>query len=158
MKKLSVGLLALMLALLLSVGAVAEEIAAEPVEVVAEEAEQELWSEEMSEAAEKAEPAEPEQDGNTIIDDPNGSTIINETTFPDERFRGYVMENFDKNGNAKLSTSEKEAVTKIDCSDMGITSLKGIGYFTELKTLVCCSNDLASLSVKKNTKLRRISS
>ena len=38
---------------------------------------------------------------------------INETNFPDEKFRNYVLTEFDKNSDSKLSSEYIAAVTKI---------------------------------------------
>ncbi len=78
---------------------------------------------------------------------------INETNFPDEIFRVYVSENFDSDGDGNLSESEIASVGSIDVNDKGITSLKGVEYFTGLEKLYCHNNQLTSLDVGKNTAL-----
>ena len=82
-----------------------------------------------------------------------GDVAINETNFPDENFRGYVSGNFDQNGDGLLSPTEISDVTEIECYECGISSLKGIEYFTALKRLDCDDNQLTSLDVRKNTAL-----
>lgn len=92
-----------------------------------------------------------------------GAIQINETTFPDENFRNFVLETFDTDNDKALSASEIEAVTEIDCSNKSISSLEGIRYFTALKKLNCSGNDvrkidvtflnLTSLNVSKCTSL-----
>ena len=47
-------------------------------------------------------------------------------------------------------------VTEIDARNKGIASLKGIEYFTNLKTLYCENNQLSSLDVSKNTALEAL--
>ena len=85
------------------------------------------------------------------------SVTINNTNFTDETFRTYV-EKFDTNPNNKgrLTEAEAEAVTEIAVSMKGITSLKGIEYFTALTGLWCSNNQLTSLDVSKNTKLTEL--
>lgn len=84
-------------------------------------------------------------------------TSINEETFPDAQFRNYVKENFDTDGNGSLSAEELDAVTKINLgSRLGITSLKGIEYFTSLLSLVCSDNKITELNLDKNTALETL--
>lgn len=85
-----------------------------------------------------------------------GATAINEENFPDSAFRSYVVENFDKDGSGDLSEEEIAAVTNISVSDMGIRSLSGIGYFTELVSLDCSWNELTSLDLSGNTKITEL--
>lgn len=85
-----------------------------------------------------------------------GATAINEENFPDSAFRTYVEENFDKDGSGDLSEEEIAAVTNISVSDMGIRSLSGIGYFTELDSLDCSWNELTSLDLSGNTKITEL--
>jgi len=76
--------------------------------------------------------------------------------FADEAFILYLGTNFDTDGDLKLSTSEINAVTDIDCSGLEIKDLKGIGYFKSLKTLNCSNNQLTKISIKKNTLLTKL--
>ena len=86
---------------------------------------------------------------------------INAENFPDPVFREYVLSNFDNDDDEALSEEEIAAVTKIDVSgegpstyDGGITSLKGIEFFTELLVLDCHFNSrLDLLDVSNNTAL-----
>ena len=77
---------------------------------------------------------------------------INETNFPDAQFRKVVRE-FDTNRNGKLSSAEIDRIEAVQCENMGITSLKGIEYFTELANLYCSGNKLTSLDVRKFPRL-----
>ena len=86
-------------------------------------------------------------------DDANNDVEINSTNFPDKVFRDYVKR-FDKAPrDGKLSERELEQVTMIDLSGRGVSSLKGIEYFTNLKDLWCVENNLTNLDISKNTKL-----
>lgn len=70
-------------------------------------------------------------------------------SFPDENFRAYVSENFDKDSNGSLSDDEIKAVTKIDVSNKEIADLTGINCFTALEELYCCNNALTVLDLNK---------
>ena len=84
-------------------------------------------------------------------DDPFTKTIlIDEEHFPDEHFRDYVCQNFDRNENGSLDVSEYGTVSWIDVSDKEITSLKGIEYFTGLERLSCYGNELTELDLSQN--------
>ena len=80
--------------------------------------------------------------------------------FEDENFKAYCVENFDSDGDGKVSYAEAKVVTNIDVCNKGISSLKGIESFTNLTYLSCfsnpfssSSNQLTSLDVSKNTAL-----
>lgn len=83
-------------------------------------------------------------------------------TIPDPLFRQYVLDNFDKNGDGKISRTEAEAVTEIDVNgqdktaspeDLFIKSLEGIGYFPNLTLLNCSFNEIRHLHLANNPKL-----
>ena len=78
---------------------------------------------------------------------------INGTNFPDDAFRVYVSNNFDRNGDGVLSNAEINAVTQINVRDMGIASLQGIEYFTALQFLDCGCNNLTELDLSGNSAL-----
>ncbi len=80
---------------------------------------------------------------------------INETNFPDENFRNYILEVID-NDHDNILTTELVSVFDLDVSRRDIQSLKGIEYFIELDKLICHSNYLTSLDLSKNTKLRHL--
>ena len=83
-----------------------------------------------------------------------GVTIDN-TNFPDANFR-TVVKKFDTNQDSSLSDTEIAAVKKINCSNKGITNLKGIEYFTSLNILLCTDNQLTALDVSENTALTEL--
>ena len=86
-----------------------------------------------------------------------GSVEINETNFPDAKFRSFVKENLDKNNDGILDAGEIAAVKMIEANKMGIKSLEGVGFFTALETLKCWDNELTGLDLSKNTKLTSLS-
>jgi len=85
-----------------------------------------------------------------------GDIAINETNFPDEKFRGIVKEKYDKDDNGSLNLSERESATWIQCNDKGIGSLKGIEYFSKLDKLECNNNNLTMLDLSENTQLTKL--
>ena len=86
---------------------------------------------------------------------------INATNFPDANFRTIVQMKCDEDGDGYLSDSEISGVTLFpvtgylyDLDDEAeIESIKGIEYFTNLRTLRCGGIGLTSLDVKKLTNL-----
>ena len=73
---------------------------------------------------------------------------INDTNFPDEKFRAYVaQESIDANQDGFLNPQEIADVTVIDVKEKEISDLTGIGIFTALTYLYCGGNSLTSLDV-----------
>jgi hypothetical protein len=81
---------------------------------------------------------------------------INKTNFPDEIFRKYVADNFDKDGDGVLSAEEIAAVTELNVRYLDIYDLTGIQYFKNLETMYCFNNNLTNLDVSKNTALKSL--
>ena len=116
-----------------------------------------------------------------ILMEGKNAVWIDGNAFPDSVFREVVKE-FDKNNSGKLSKTEMDAVTWMDCSSTktngsAISSLKGIenfknltglncagqlltkldvSSFKNLETLACNNNCLTSLTISKNSKLKKI--
>lgn len=96
-----------------------------------------------------------------------GEVAIDETNFPDAKFRQYVLDHCDTDKDSTLSSEEISNVTEIDVyvasggpngvSEPQIRSLDGIEFFTALTGLDCTGNLLTSLDVSKNTALIRLS-
>lgn len=77
---------------------------------------------------------------------------INETTFPDENFRNWVLSQ--SYGQDSVLTEEEIAgVTKISLTSKKYYSLKGIEYFTELTFLLVELARITEIDVSKLTKL-----
>ena len=76
-------------------------------------------------------------------------------TIPDANFKTYLLCNkiINTNDDNEISYSEAAVATKINCSNLEISSLAGIEHFTALTDLVCFSNKLTTLDVTKNTAL-----
>lgn len=85
-----------------------------------------------------------------------GYVEINETNFPDAKFRSFVKENLDKNKDDILDAGEIAAIKMIEANKMGIKSLEGVGFFTALETLKCWDNELTGLDLSKNTALKNL--
>ena len=85
----------------------------------------------------------------------DGSITISTRNFPDDAFRTFVA-NYDTYKNNRLSTAELEAVTTMECRDLGIADLTGIAYFTALEELSCTDNRLTALDVSRNTALKQL--
>ena len=80
---------------------------------------------------------------------------IDYNNFPDANFR-TIVQDYDTNKDNSLSDTEIAAVKKINCSNKGITNLKGIEYFTSLNILRCTDNQLTALDVSENTALTKL--
>ena len=86
---------------------------------------------------------------------------INETNFPDNAFRNWIVENLAVSGDAiagfYMTEAQVEQVTVIDVTEKGIASLKGIEHFSAMIQLLCSENQLTELDVSKNTALSWLS-
>ena len=86
------------------------------------------------------------------------TVTLTETYFPDAKFRAYISSITGVAEGGTLSEEKLKSVTYIDVSGYysangGITSLKGVEYFTALETLICYDNQLSSLDVSQNIAL-----
>ena len=89
---------------------------------------------------------------------------LNETNFPDKKFRKYLSDEFDMDKDGVLSRGESGELSEVKMIDIGgeeddeeaITTLKGIEYFTNLEVLYCSKNNIKELDVSKNTNLRSL--
>ncbi|MCC2231870.1 leucine-rich repeat protein [Lachnospiraceae bacterium CLA-AA-H215] len=82
----------------------------------------------------------------------SAEVAINEENFPDENFRDIVI-TYDQNNDGVLDKEEISSVVEIKCNDSRISSLVGVEYFTELRTLDCSGNDLTEIDISENAKL-----
>lgn len=85
---------------------------------------------------------------------------IDETNFPDEKFRTYLLaQSFGQ--DAVLTQEEISTIKNLNCSSNyyleRTSSLKGIEYLTELETLENIPENVVSLDLSNNTKLKSIS-
>ena len=87
----------------------------------------------------------------------NGKVVaINAKNFPDPIFRNYVKEAFDLDRNGYLSEYEISHVRNVHCENMGVRSVKGIEYFTELRGLWCLNNHIRSWDLSGNPHITGI--
>ena len=85
-----------------------------------------------------------------------GCVAIDETNFPDDNFRTWALaQTWGSDG--WLTAEEIDEITEIDVSEKNISNLKGIEFFTALKTLNCSGNQLASLNVSGLSNLETLS-
>lgn len=77
---------------------------------------------------------------------------IDKTNFPDDNFWNYLLEQ-DYGKDGVLTEAEIRNITVMDVSEKEIKSLKGIEYFTALRSLSCGFNELTAPDVSKNTAL-----
>ncbi|MBO7578764.1 MAG: leucine-rich repeat domain-containing protein [Prevotella sp.] len=85
----------------------------------------------------------------------SNDVMINETTFPDEIFRKWVLSQ-EYGADGILTNEELDHVTSIDISRLGIQYLMGIEYFTALKELNCMTNNLSMLNLSNNIALEKL--
>lgn len=102
--------------------------------------------------------AEPENGASAQADAavPEGYIAINEKNFPDENFRDYVAEEWDKNQDKYFSPSEIANAKWISCDNKEISNLKGIEFFTNIWLLECYYNNLTTIDLSNNKKLSYI--
>ena len=86
----------------------------------------------------------------------NADVVFNSTNFPDAAFRQYLHDEYDFYEGYTISDNEIKDVKSIVVSNKGISTLKGVEYFTSLITLNCNENNLTSLDLTNNTYLRYV--
>ena len=103
--------------------------------------------------------------GNTI----NGVNIvnaadgveINEENIPDEAFRNYISKNADTDKDGVLSESEIEFFEKIEIwgskwNHNIVKNIKGIEFFSNLKSLLLSGSEISALDLSNNTELTSV--
>ena len=116
---------------------------------------QEKQNSDMPDTQSEAALAQMSSEGENGIAVQSAGVAIDNNNFPDANFR-TIVEGFDTNKDDSLSDTEIAAVEEIDCYDKGISNLKGIEYFTALRSLNCGYNQLTALDVSKNTTLTKL--
>ena len=76
--------------------------------------------------------------------------------FEDPIFKSYCVDRFDANGDDEISIAEAKSVTDVDASSLGLTSLKGIEFFSNLQTVDVSLNKLTSIDLSNSPKLSEI--
>jgi Leucine-rich repeat (LRR) protein len=85
--------------------------------------------------------------------DKNANTVIE---IPDETFKSYLVENFDKNKDGNITVKEAKAIKDLNIAGMGIENLDGIEKFANLASLDCSNNQLDELELRYNRKLNKL--
>lgn len=86
------------------------------------------------------------------------NVYINSYNFPDANFLAYVKTlNTNATARGYFTQSEINKISSLYCESKGISSLKGVEFFTSLTYLDCSNNELTSLDVSKNTALTSLS-
>lgn len=81
-----------------------------------------------------------------------GDVEINETNFPDENFRNFLLATaYGEDG--VITQAEIAGITGLWLTNKSISSLTGIEHFTALERLCCNNNPLTTLDVSHNTAL-----
>ena len=89
------------------------------------------------------------------LSNPSACYIIDALNFPDEKFRDYLLN--EPFGNDRVLTEEEIAnITTLNVSNLGISDLKGIEFFTALKKLLCYKNNLTELNLSANKQLKEV--
>ena len=79
------------------------------------------------------------------------------TAIPDEGFREYCLERYDRDKDGRLSKEEVLAVTSMtNYATRYISSLEGIEYFGNLETLYWGECDVPSLDLRYNARLEKV--
>ena len=81
---------------------------------------------------------------------------INSTNFPDEYFLDFVSEELDSDNNGYLTADERTATTIGVSNEKYIKKLNGIEYFADLVYLNCSYNQIGTLDLRQNTKLKTL--
>lgn len=76
-------------------------------------------------------------------------------TFPDQNFRALINE-YDTDSDGYLSSDEIAEITEINAKELNIKSVKGVEYLTNLEIFRCSDNELSTIDVSHNTKLKKL--
>lgn len=83
------------------------------------------------------------------------SLPINEDNFPDDNFRNYIK-TYKAGGRDVLTVEEQRNVTAIEINNKGVSDLKGIEAFPNLKELNCGNNSIQKLDLRQNPELEKL--
>ena len=100
-----------------------------------------------------------ENDGldiDVVIRDTEDGAEINKWNFPDDIFRAYISKEIESDHDDMLGQKELDVVTKIDVDQLGLSDLTGIDCFTNLQELTCKNNNISTLDLSQNKKLKRL--
>lgn len=83
------------------------------------------------------------------------SLPINEKNFPDPNFRNYIK-TYKAGGRDVLTVEERSKVEIININKKGVSDLKGIEAFPNLKELNCGNNSIQKLDLRQNPELEKL--
>ncbi len=83
------------------------------------------------------------------------SLPINEDNFPDPNFRDYIK-TYKASGRDVLTVEQQKNVTTIEINNKGVSDLKGIEAFPNLKELDCGNNSIQKLDLRQNPELEKL--
>ena len=83
------------------------------------------------------------------------SLPINEDNFPDPNFRNYIK-TYKAGGRDVLTVEQQRNVTTIEINNKGVSDLKGIEAFPNLKELNCGNNSIQKLDLRQNPELEKL--
>ena len=83
------------------------------------------------------------------------SLPINEDNFPDPNFRNYIK-TYKASGKNVLTVEQQRNVTTIEINNKGVSDLKGIEAFPNLKELNCENNFIQKLDLRQNPELEKL--
>ena len=95
-----------------------------------------------------------------IVNAATDDVAINESNFPDERFRTFISDSFDTDSNGYLSPEEikcVEEITYFDRNSGEVEDFTGIEYFYSLKKLNLFNEVTMSLDLRSCTQLEVLS-
>ena len=86
--------------------------------------------------------------------------LVIEEVFRDQRLQSWLQNGSNLDGagaDGVLTREEREAVTALDLSGLGLTSLDHLAAFPNLKSLNCSQNQLTALDLSGNPALEQLS-
>jgi Leucine-rich repeat (LRR) protein len=83
------------------------------------------------------------------------SLPINEKNFPDDNFREYIK-TYKAGGSNVLTVEQQKNVKTIEINNKGVSDLKGIEAFPNLKELNCGNNSIRKLDLRQNPELEKL--
>ncbi len=85
-----------------------------------------------------------------------GAIKISDKIFPDANFLAFVK-TLTGAEDEMFTAEELAAITEIDVNFKNIRDIKGIEHFTELTSLILDTNNISTVDVSKNIKLKKLS-
>lgn len=79
--------------------------------------------------------------------------FLDKETFPDDKFREYLSNNFTHANPDCFTAEEAKDIIWMECNNMNIKDLTGIEHFTYLEHLDCYGNELKHIDLSHNTWL-----